>query len=252
MSMLRKVLKKGLTITLSLLLFLSYSESVKAEDAYNPYGGGWTNCTWSAWQLAYEATGIALPSLGNASQWYGNAAASGFSVGSEPRANSIGVWYGHVVYVTDVDGEGNIYVKEGGFGGGYNEGWSAGYGSRYGQGLIGYIYLDGPVVNVDHSDLVNPNLLEEENPIRTLTTNSRVELAIAPELVDADIENIEIDVIRKYDAMKEEKMKDEEKSAMKEVQAEDAKSKKITVNVSSPLIRMTTSFFPVTTTEPTK
>ena len=248
--MLRKAIKKLLTITLSLLLFLSYSQSVKAEG-YNPYGGGWSNCTWSAWQLVYEATGIALPSLGNASQWYGNAAAAGYSVGTEPRANSVGVWYGHVVYVTEVDGEGNIYIKEGGFGGGYNEGWSSGYGSRYGQGLIGYIYLDGPVTNVDHSDLVNPDLLNEENPIRNLETQ-QVQLAIAPELVDADIENIEIDVIRKYDAVKEEKMKDEEKSAMKEVQEEDKKVKKVTLNVSSPLIRMTTSFFPVTTSEPTK
>lgn len=244
-----KMLKKLVAFTMSLFLLFTFTKPVKAEEAYNPYYGGWSNCTWSAWQLVYEATGIALPAWHSASYWYSDAAASGFAVGSEPRANSIGVWYGHVVYVTEVDGEGNIYVKEGGFGGGYNEGWSSGYGSRYGQALIGYIYLDGPVVSVDHSDLVNPDLQNLDQPIRS---DSRVQLAIAPELVDADIENIEIDIIRKYDAMQQETVKDEELSARKEVQAEDAKSKKITLNISSPAIRITTSLNPVTTPEPTK
>lgn len=70
--------------------------------------------------MAYEATGISLPSLGNAGQWYANAAAYGYVVSGTPRANSIGVWSGHVVYVTDFDGQ-NIYIKEGGFLGGYHE-----------------------------------------------------------------------------------------------------------------------------------
>ena len=52
--------------------------------------------------------------------------------------------------------------------------------------------------------------------------------------------------------MQQETVKDEELSARKEVQAEDAKSKKITLNISSPAIRITTSLNPVTTPEPTK
>lgn len=108
----------------------------------NPYSGGWANCTWSAWELANEAGGYVLPSLGNAGEWYANAEAAGLSVGSEPCANSIGVYSNHVVYVADFDGQ-NIYLKEGNFNGAYNEEWHDGYTSRHGQALIGYIYLDG-------------------------------------------------------------------------------------------------------------
>ena len=44
-------------------------------QAYNPYFGGYSNCTWSAWQIAYETTGIALPDFGVSGNWM-NAAAS--------------------------------------------------------------------------------------------------------------------------------------------------------------------------------
>lgn len=116
------------------------------QAASNPYSGGYTNCTWTAWQKTYDILGIALPGWrGNAVGWYQGAINSGFLVGSTPRENSIAVWgngYGHVAYVSQVSGD-RIYVLEGGYNGGYHEGWVNAYGNREytGQPLLGYIYL---------------------------------------------------------------------------------------------------------------
>lgn len=252
-TLLKRTVRKLSALLLSIFLLLGTTRSIYAE-AYNPYGGGWSNCTWSAWQLVYEATGIALPGWHSAAFWYDEAAASGFSVGQEPRANSVGVWYGHVVYVSAVDENGNIYVKEGGFAGGYNEGWADGYSARYGQALLGYIYLDGPASEVDYSYQYNPDAKTADQPIRNLEgQRANVQMAIAPELQDADIENLELEIIKKYDdVIVEENIKDEEKAAMKDVQAEDAKVKRVTLNISSPLINITSKANPVTTAEPTK
>ncbi|MGI6269350.1 MAG: CHAP domain-containing protein [Candidatus Howiella sp.] len=129
-----------------------------ASAASNPYPyqhnitGRWiVNCTWYAWQQAYERTGVALPAWGNAGQWYNNAAAQGWSVGTTAAVNSIAVWtdgsYGHVGYVVGVEGE-YISVIEGG-----RSDTTDGIGSikvsvyakrNYGtQSLQGFIYLAG-------------------------------------------------------------------------------------------------------------
>ena len=197
--------------------------AIKAEEettytASNPYYGGWSNCTWSAWQLVYEATGVALPRLGNAGEWYANAMAYGYTVSTTPRANSVGVWSGHVVYVTAVDGS-NIYIKEGGFLGGYNECWIDGYSARYGEALIGYIYIPS-----DMNEVSAPTYSEQiasNSYVATTTTEPGVEMAIAEEVQDQDIENLEEDVIKKYDPELVEKKKAEEEQAMKDMQAEE-------------------------------
>lgn len=103
----------------------------------NPYGGGWSNCTYGAWQALYNARGIALPNLGNASEWYSNAAAAGYSVSGTPTVGGIAVYNGHVAYVDGVDGD-MVHIVEGGFSGHYNERWvsSSGTGTK---STIGYI-----------------------------------------------------------------------------------------------------------------
>jgi surface antigen len=113
------------------------------EPSYtNPYYGGWSNCTWSAWQIALEQTGIALPEFGSAGSWLYNAAAMGYWTGSQPAAGSIIVWSHHVGYVSAVSEDGSmIYVMEGGYCGGYHEGWFPAYFPRSSQALLGYIYL---------------------------------------------------------------------------------------------------------------
>ena len=150
---------KSLSVLLSVILLLSLftalpfsayaavdeTEEVGASNPYNYYAkdssGNWANCTWWAWQLAYDNTGVALPGWGNAGTWYNSAKNAGYWCDTTPMANSIVVkntgYYGHVQFVTDVSGN-QIYVKEGGYPGttnGYHEGWTST------NGVIGYIHL---------------------------------------------------------------------------------------------------------------
>lgn len=194
------------------------TEETVTQSYYNPYYGGWSNCTWSAWQLVYEATGVALPSLGNAGQWYANAATLGYEVSSEPRANSVGVWSGHVVYVVDFDGS-QIYIKEGGFLGRYNECWTDAYSARYGEALIGYIYIPG-----DMSEITAPTYSEQvASTASSYTTSTEtVERAIADSVADQNIENLEEDIIKKYDPELVEEKKAEEVKALKDLQEEES------------------------------
>ncbi|MGH7196258.1 MAG: CHAP domain-containing protein [Candidatus Saccharimonadales bacterium] len=65
---------------------------------------------------------------GNAKQWDDNARAAGISVDSNPRAGDVAVWnvgyYGHVMYVEAVRGNGDIYISE------YNFDWTGRYSER--------------------------------------------------------------------------------------------------------------------------
>ncbi len=75
-------------------------------------------CTWYAWKMAYERTGVALPGLGNGGEWYDNARNHGYSVGTTAvAANCIAVWtdsgFGHVGFVESVS-NGRMHVLEGG------------------------------------------------------------------------------------------------------------------------------------------
>ena len=111
-------------------------------QAYNPYFGGYSNCTWSAWQIAYETTGIALPNFGAAGGWMNAAASMGYTVSNVPAVNSIVVWSHHVGFVSAVSEDGSmVYIREGGYCGGYHEGWFPAYYPRSYQALYGYIYL---------------------------------------------------------------------------------------------------------------
>ena len=135
-----------------------------------------TNCTWYAWQQAYDKVGVSLPNLGNAKNWYSKAKSLGWHVGTEAKPNSIAVWssstYGHVGFVVAVNGtrmtinEAGIYDVEREFDdagnmismkyvayngtGIYNGNWASTLigGPRYEESdtnnskLIGFIYLD--------------------------------------------------------------------------------------------------------------
>ncbi len=179
--------------------------------AGNPFYGGWSNCTWSAWQLVYESTGIALPRLGNAGEWAANAVAYGYYVSSIPAANSIIVWSGHVGYVTAVSEDGaSVYVQEGGFSGGYHEGWYTAYSPRFGQALLGYIYLSGEV----------PAQYYKPNEVITPVNDVQVaELARKQQLVKEEEEKVTI----VEDAVTEElsSQKSEELDAIDDIKEEE-------------------------------
>ncbi len=113
---------------------------VTGDSGSNPFGGGWSNCTWSAWQLAYQNTGVALPSLGNAGSWLANASSYGYATGGSPAVGAVAVYSNHVAYVDAVGADGSYHIAEGGFLGGYNERWVSG-GLPEGQSLYGFIYI---------------------------------------------------------------------------------------------------------------
>lgn|GEM_PF-7055546 len=95
------------------------------------------NCTWYA---ANYRDGVDF--LGNGGQWYANARAAGYNVGSKPVKDAIFVtsesWSGHVGIVAEVYSDGSFLTKEMNFAG-YNVVSSrvihAGFGS-----LIGFVY----------------------------------------------------------------------------------------------------------------
>lgn len=64
--------------------------------------------SYAGWKV-YQNTGYSPQWWGNGNMWANSARNAGFSVGTEPRANSIGVWlrgaYGHVAYIEKVYGD---------------------------------------------------------------------------------------------------------------------------------------------------
>jgi surface antigen len=70
----------------------------------------WGWCTW------YVATRRDVTWIGNAYQWFGNAQAQGYPVGSTPLAGAVMVTWesglGHVAYVESVNADGSWLVSE--------------------------------------------------------------------------------------------------------------------------------------------
>ncbi len=153
--------------------------------ASNPYPssqtiGGVTTipCTFYAWQQAYERLGVVLSAWGNAVNWYDRALEAGYSVGTIPAANSIAVWsssahsYGHVAFVTNVDGD-TMTVNEGGRSDKVdNKGIVNGQvlpstvgTTWYNRTLLGFIYLDYKSVELYNYHPGNYHTVTEDNAI---------------------------------------------------------------------------------------
>lgn len=112
-------------------------------DAYvDPWGLYTRECvSYAAWKV--HSTGRFVPHFGgrgNANQWPSTVAAYGIDSGSTPRAGSVAMWpigyYGHVMYVESVNGDGTITVSD------YNLNWDGNYRNytRSASGLT-YIYF---------------------------------------------------------------------------------------------------------------
>ncbi len=152
-------MKKKLILIVS-CFFLGIS-SIQA--ASNPYpqtqtfdGVVSTPCTRVVWQEVYDRLKIALPSWGNAVNWYKNAADVGYQVGREAKPNSIAVYsgyygYGHVAYVVEVYEETMKIIENNSSEVGKREGTRSkgiGSGSDNGIYLIGFIYVNEPRTQV--------------------------------------------------------------------------------------------------------
>lgn len=93
----------------------------------DPWGMYQRQCvSYTAWKVWKD--GKYMPywgGRGNANQWDDNARAAGIPVDSKPRVGDIAVsnrgYYGHVMYVEAVYGDGTIYVSQ------YNAGWDGKY-----------------------------------------------------------------------------------------------------------------------------
>lgn len=127
----KKYLTRIYTIIILTVCLFGLLPLQKSYAVYNPFptsqtleynGRMYTTipCTWYAWQQAYDRLGIELPMRGNATDWNDEAINQGYPTGTTPRANSIAVWektsdnpFGHVAYVTGVNGN-SITYNEGG------------------------------------------------------------------------------------------------------------------------------------------
>lgn len=100
-------------------------------DAYVDNWGMYTRECVSYTAFKVWASGRNMPywgGRGNANQWDDNARAAGIPVDSNPKAGDVAVWntgyYGHVMYVEAVRGNGDIYISE------YNFDWTGRYSER--------------------------------------------------------------------------------------------------------------------------
>lgn len=157
-----KKMKRLIATLVCVVMMLGSTILVQAASNPYPLDGGHGveagNCTWRAWQEAYDRLGIELPKWGNAKDWYVNAQNSGYTVipwipGNYVPSNSIAVWngstgggFGHVAYVANAD-ENGFTLIEGNFSptdenGPYYSRWEQywTYGSRS-NGLVGFIVL---------------------------------------------------------------------------------------------------------------
>lgn len=209
-------------------------EQPQAQVSYaavNPYYGGWSNCTWSAWQLCYDYTGIALPRLGNAGAWYGNAPAYGYSVGTAPAPMSVGVWSNHVVFVTEVSEDGSmVYIKEGGYCGGYHEGWIPSQSNRNGQIFYGYIYVGSGGVVIPPTAVMTTTVTYDE------TTGTMVETQTYSDPSRIEFPEVNETVVRVDDAGKEVQVKREDEDARERLRMEDKEQREASTAITTKLL----------------
>lgn len=110
-------------------------------DAYvDPWGLYTRECvSYAAWKV--YSTGRYVPHFGgrgNANQWPSTVAGYGITSGSTPVAGSVAMWpigyYGHVMYVESVNGDGTITVSD------YNLAWDGLY-RKYVRSAAGLTYI---------------------------------------------------------------------------------------------------------------
>ena len=108
---------------------------------YNPYEGGYYNCTWTVWNAVNEA-GYRLPGWHNAGTWAMEAALQGYTVTDVPANHAISVWSNHVAFVEDISADGSqVFIEEGGASIGHKTWWIDASSDLYDMPFIGYIYL---------------------------------------------------------------------------------------------------------------
>lgn len=112
------------------------------NEMADPWGMYKRQCvSYTAWKVA--ASGRNMPywgGRGNANQWDDNARAAGIPTDYNPRVGDVAVsnsgYYGHVMYVEAVYGDGTIYVSQ------YNASWTGTYSeARISAGGLVFIHF---------------------------------------------------------------------------------------------------------------
>lgn len=94
----------------------AWSHGGAGGDGTDPLGYGCRQCvSYTAWKVG-QRTGEFPRYWGNANMWPSSARAAGYSTGSTPRANSVGVIlagdYGHVVWIEAVNDDGTVDISQ--------------------------------------------------------------------------------------------------------------------------------------------
>ncbi|MDB5176783.1 MAG: exported protein of unknown function [Candidatus Saccharibacteria bacterium] len=94
----------------------AWSHGGAGGDGTDALGYGCRQCvSYTAWKVG-QRTGNFPRYWGNANQWPGSARAAGYSTGSTPRVNSVGVIsagaFGHVVWIEAVNDDGTVDVSQ--------------------------------------------------------------------------------------------------------------------------------------------
>ena len=119
-----------------------YRNAPWPNEIADPWGMYMRQCvSYTAWKVA--ASGRHMPywgGYGNANQWDDNARRAGIPVDGSPRVGDVAVsnngYYGHVMYVEAVYGDGTIYVSQ------YNAAWTGTYSeARISIGSLVFIHF---------------------------------------------------------------------------------------------------------------
>lgn len=213
--------KKCIFILVAFFCFMGSVEAAKnpyPKYEESPFGGKIINCTWYAWQQAKDNAGVELPLWTYVQTWYSKAKKAGYSVGKEPKPNSIMVWDygegfgGHVAYVTSVNGT-TVTYNEGGSpmtADGINtDSMTLDMMDSF---LVGFIYLDNVPVKPTTTKKVTTSkkittkkttttteVIKSSNNYLSELTITGIEINFQKEVLDYtfdvanDVENIKID-----------------------------------------------------------
>lgn len=93
----------------------SHGRSCNYGNDIDPWGYCYRQCvSYTAWKL-YSVDKKPPKYYGNATNWVASAKADGIKTGSKPKVGSVAAWYGaegHVAYVEEVYGNGQVRVSE--------------------------------------------------------------------------------------------------------------------------------------------
>ena len=184
----RKIIVSFLILLFIISIFtFSVSAATNVYPQYQTINGvTMVRCTYYAWQQVYDKLGVAMPNFGDAKNWLDSAKRNGYSTGNTAKANSVAVYqggtYGHVAFVTNVNGD-KMTINEGGMFNASGTGALNGTGIRTGATvnsvvgmkkdsysssvLIGFIYF-----NSSSSEGATNNVIVKNDTSKNTITNT--------------------------------------------------------------------------------